>query len=442
MATDFWVSSRYKRWKVDRATLAAREEDLAFAGSQEPLDFVYIYFANRMSFILPILVSSKSHLEIGQKNSISASRSSQLQQVFFRRVHLKNSYCETDHIFSLLQTSIQREKVFFLPTTPNETEFHLVDILEYNLTVFHPYRTLLALCKKKYILMMMKAEAGELQFGIGWDFFDEWDGANGEGRLELRENALRMAWLSSLYRRTWYSLLISNLMLALHLAGRPVKYARNQIPTQSSQNSPPTSTSRSPISTISRELISLSTLWDRYHEEGVVTSTAGTNNNANAYGGPELLLSRASVPDLGTGDGATNKRSAATALLDVTPDTTHTRDDLFGDGGSTLSGSSRSTSAVAEEVEVETVHPMDSLTGSGSGAGSKRSSSGFPRGTSRWGSKTSGRWVGKEDCYAGVFVNLSRVLLRMREARLLGGGGSGENTGPTVNRMVENVKDC
>ncbi|THU77843.1 hypothetical protein K435DRAFT_701477, partial [Dendrothele bispora CBS 962.96] len=48
---------------VDRATLAqTREEDLAFAGSQQPLDFVGIYFAN----------------------------------IFFRRFYLKNSYCRTN----------------------------------------------------------------------------------------------------------------------------------------------------------------------------------------------------------------------------------------------------------------------------------------------------------------------------------------------------------
>ncbi|THU89046.1 hypothetical protein K435DRAFT_915752, partial [Dendrothele bispora CBS 962.96] len=52
-------------------------------------------------------------------------------------------------------------------------EFYLVNDLECDLTIFHPYRTLLARCKKETVasMMMMEAEAGELQFGVGGDLF-------------------------------------------------------------------------------------------------------------------------------------------------------------------------------------------------------------------------------------------------------------------------------
>ncbi|THV00125.1 hypothetical protein K435DRAFT_854985 [Dendrothele bispora CBS 962.96] len=81
-------------------------------------------------------------------------------------------------------------------------EFHLVDILEYDLTVFQPYRILLVLSS----MMMIEAKAGELQLGVGKDLLDAGDlgvglgsddgpryWGNGEGRLELLENALQMA---------------------------------------------------------------------------------------------------------------------------------------------------------------------------------------------------------------------------------------------------------
>ncbi|EDR04948.1 uncharacterized protein LACBIDRAFT_303859 [Laccaria bicolor S238N-H82] len=51
MATDFWVSSHYKRWIVDRATLkqSRAEIDLHYVEDPEYLDFLAIYFANGRS---------------------------------------------------------------------------------------------------------------------------------------------------------------------------------------------------------------------------------------------------------------------------------------------------------------------------------------------------------------------------------------------------------
>ena len=70
-------------------------------------------------------------------------------------------------------------------------EFYLVDDLECDLIVFHPYRTLMTLCGKESLPMSADTEIGELGVGIQ-------EGARywgtGEGKLELQEGALQTAW--------------------------------------------------------------------------------------------------------------------------------------------------------------------------------------------------------------------------------------------------------
>lgn len=72
-------------------------------------------------------------------------------------------------------------------------EFYLVDDLECDLIVFHPYRTLLALCKKESSGDEAEAEAGELGTGIGAEDGPRYWGT-GQGRLVLSEGALQTAW--------------------------------------------------------------------------------------------------------------------------------------------------------------------------------------------------------------------------------------------------------
>ena len=71
-----------------------------------------------------------------------------------------------------------------------EMEFYLVSDLECDLVVFHPYRTLLALCGKETAHAFV-AEAGEV--GVGIDNGLRYWGT-GEGRLELEEGPLQTAW--------------------------------------------------------------------------------------------------------------------------------------------------------------------------------------------------------------------------------------------------------
>ncbi|THU77953.1 hypothetical protein K435DRAFT_70860 [Dendrothele bispora CBS 962.96] len=73
-------------------------------------------------------------------------------------------------------------------------EFYLVNDLKCDLTVFHPYRTLLALCKKEtFGVGGDLSDAGDLGMGMGPDDGPRYWGT-GEGRLESSENALQMAW--------------------------------------------------------------------------------------------------------------------------------------------------------------------------------------------------------------------------------------------------------
>lgn len=72
-----------------------------------------------------------------------------------------------------------------------EMEFYLVDDLECDLIVFHPYRTLMSLCGKENGPTPVESEAGE----VGVDIQDGpryW--GTGEGKLELQDSALQLAW--------------------------------------------------------------------------------------------------------------------------------------------------------------------------------------------------------------------------------------------------------
>jgi hypothetical protein len=90
-----------------------------------------------------------------------------------------------------------------------EMEFYLMDDLECDLTVFHPYRSLLALCCREGAASVIgtDAEAGEL--GAGVDDGPRYWGS-GEGKLELNEGALQMAWC---VRRVFSSELVCLLVL-------------------------------------------------------------------------------------------------------------------------------------------------------------------------------------------------------------------------------------
>lgn len=87
-------------------------------------------------------------------------------------------------------------------------EFYLVDELECDLVVFHPYRTLMTLCGKDDGTAAMVIEAGELGAG-GIEYVpagpgEVWEGngikrywGSGQGKLLLDDKTLQLAWFVS-----------------------------------------------------------------------------------------------------------------------------------------------------------------------------------------------------------------------------------------------------
>lgn len=69
-------------------------------------------------------------------------------------------------------------------------EFYLVSDLECDLVVFHPYRTLVAICGKEGD-KGPDQEAGELGFGVN-DGPRYW--GTGEGKLLMQESAFQNVW--------------------------------------------------------------------------------------------------------------------------------------------------------------------------------------------------------------------------------------------------------
>ncbi|KAJ3787604.1 cyclin-like protein [Lentinula aff. detonsa] len=364
MATDFWASSHYTRWIVDRATLKqARADDSAYVPEPEYLDFLTIYFAN-------LITKLGKKLQFRQRVVATAT-------VFFRRFYLKNSYCETDpylvisaccyvaakaeespvHIKNVVteSRSVFGQAPYNVKHFPSdnsklaEMEFYLVDDLECDLVVFHPYRTLLALCKKDSSMSpgggnsdmpSQEAEAGELGTGIGAEDGPRFWGT-GEGKLELSEVALQTAWfiindtyrseLCLLYPPHLIAITAIYLTLVLHTPTQnsiahllphssafnsdiPIASESPQAtpqPRRSSRSSDPSSkqtqqdpisfladlnVSLSAISTIAQEIISMYSLWNRYKEDPTAEETRNSNMGPSmGSGSPASHTSQAGV---------------------------------------------------------------------------------------------------------------------------------------------------
>lgn len=206
MATDYWASSHNKKWVTDRLALHnSRLEDLACLGA-ENLAFLNIFFANLISKI-----GKKLHFR--QRVVATAT-------VFLRRFYLKNSLMDTDpyivlvacfyvagkaeelpiHIKSLIAVAnpiFQELGIWTVPPDNHrlaEMEFYLVDELECDLTVFHPYRTLTTLCSKDLKESEMAAElaASIRDPGNGVENGERYWGT-GVGKLVLHEKPLQLA---------------------------------------------------------------------------------------------------------------------------------------------------------------------------------------------------------------------------------------------------------
>lgn len=214
-------------------------------------------------------------------------------------------------------------------------EFYLMDDLGCDLTVFHPYRTLMTLCCREGapVVLGADAEAGEL--GAGVDDGPRYWGT-GEGRLELHEGALQMAWyvlyllinisgclfcarfiindtyrseLCLLYPPHLIAIAALTLTISLHSSvtvpsssqtdqrttadpapvrrsSRSSSHARDKKTTQDAVGFlAGLSVSMPLVATIVQEIVALYTLWARYREDGVPDGS-GASLSATAAGSP------------------------------------------------------------------------------------------------------------------------------------------------------------
>ncbi|THH32155.1 hypothetical protein EUX98_g2024 [Antrodiella citrinella] len=199
-----------------------------------------------------------------------------------------------------------------------EMEFYLVDDLECDLIVFHPYRTLMNLCGKEGANTGAGIVAAEL-------FSDSSEGprywGTGQGKLELSEGALQMAWfiINDTYRSDLCLLHAPHLIAiaAIYLTVVLHESTRDSLvrphsssgtteqaygsttsitapPTRRSSRSTPSTYKKhsqdvigflaglnvnmSLVATIAQEILSLYTLWGRYKEDG-----AEANPKANIH---------------------------------------------------------------------------------------------------------------------------------------------------------------
>ncbi|PPQ82834.1 hypothetical protein CVT25_009209 [Psilocybe cyanescens] len=329
-----------KRWIVDRATLnQARFEDLQYVEDPELLDFLSIYFAN-------VITKLGKKLQFRQRTIATAI-------VFLRRFYLKNSYCETDPFMVIsaccylaakaeespvhIKVIVAESRALFNQDTYSvkafntdngkvaEMEFYLVDDLECDLVVFHPYRTLLSLCKKEPSgdPSSEEGEAEDVGAGIGLDDGPRYWGT-GEGQLEFTPAAFQTAWsiindtyrsqLCLLYPPHLIAIAAIYLTFILHPPTRPDnaqssanenaadpfpeqpaprRSSRQAHHTQSQSASPKKpqdpitflselNVSLSLVATIAQEIISLYTLWDQYKEDASPDATKAARELTNS----------------------------------------------------------------------------------------------------------------------------------------------------------------
>ncbi|KAI5474680.1 hypothetical protein MNV49_002675 [Pseudohyphozyma bogoriensis] len=195
MAANFYLSSHANHHLHPRSTLiAARADDLKYASEAE-LGWIEIWSA---TFI------QKLARRLGLKQPVVATAI-----VFFRRFYLRNAYCDTDppliaatcvyvaakaeetpiHVKSAVQEAreVCSEMGYRQFPTDNtklaEQEFYLIEELDFNLIIFHPYRSLVQIC--------------------GRDGGPNAGGERGRERrekmLDMDETSLQMAWCVSFF---------------------------------------------------------------------------------------------------------------------------------------------------------------------------------------------------------------------------------------------------
>ncbi|KAG8011225.1 Cyclin-C [Nibea albiflora] len=124
MAGNFWQSSHYLQWVLDKQDLMKeRQKDLKFL-SEEEYWKLQIFFAN-------VIQALGEHLKLRQQVIATAT-------VYFKRFYARYSLKSIDPVLMAPTCVFLASKVEIL-----ECEFYLLELMDCCLIVYHPYRPLL-----------------------------------------------------------------------------------------------------------------------------------------------------------------------------------------------------------------------------------------------------------------------------------------------------------
>ncbi|GHJ89211.1 hypothetical protein NliqN6_5613 [Naganishia liquefaciens] len=229
MASNFWDSTHCNNWLVSRRELEhSKQLDLKYATSRQ-LSIISVFFSN-------LIYRLGKKLMLRQIPIATAN-------IYFKRFYLNNALCETDpfiltaccvyvaakvdetpvHIKSVVSEARAMFSEFGYRGFPAdytklaEMEFYLLEDLEFDLIVFHPYRTLAAVCGREPV------DAGEFPADPALDTLtaaervDKLFGkGSGQPGSDVEDSILQMAWfiLNDTYR-TDLSLLYPPYLIAL-----------------------------------------------------------------------------------------------------------------------------------------------------------------------------------------------------------------------------------
>ncbi|KAJ1021770.1 hypothetical protein NDA13_005383 [Ustilago tritici] len=250
MSANYWASTQCNNWLLDRPQLdLARKEDLRYATKLE-CDAIGVFFCN-------LITTIAKRLNLRQRVTATSC-------VFFRRFFSKNSFSSVDpflvcatciyvsakteespiHIKSALgeaTRSFQEVGYRGLPgdnSSLAEMEFCLLEEMEFDLILFHPYRSLIALydsfgCASGSVGKEAGKETGiggEIEaFGVikGLRSVEEKQGGGGGKLEEFDQQVLQLSWfvLNDCYKTDIplmyppYLVALSALYMALMLHG-------------------------------------------------------------------------------------------------------------------------------------------------------------------------------------------------------------------------------
>lgn len=167
MAANFWLSSHYQQWILDREEILCGRQDDFKVISEEDYKKIFIFFAQ-------VIQTIGEYLKMRQQVIATAT-------VYFRRFYTRNSLKSIDPLLLaptcvLLASKVEESGVIhsskivnvctlvvkskfsyaypllqeypFKPTLVSECEFYLLEALDCSLILYHPYRSLLQIIQE------------------------------------------------------------------------------------------------------------------------------------------------------------------------------------------------------------------------------------------------------------------------------------------------------